>query len=313
MGSPVARLGFLAMVLVVLGAAGCGRAKTEDAYVTLLYGDEFLLGVRVLGKSIRDTGSTKDMVVLVSDGVSDYAKKLLDVGDQGFLNSYYSDFPNAHVFEPDLSSDAMNSIPVPEMQRLSTLYNADVGLYMLANKFLNLSRERTAGSSTTDGLPLELPQLLLFVASAAAAVHSAATWMVDEKELRVIHYTLGPLKPWDWWTAWLLKPVDVWQINKDFTTAFSRSSLCDYARRIYYRYRSGGIPAYSGVGVASSSFVNSSQQVAFPKAKLGLMVGGGLILAAFVTFSSEHLAIRAFTKGCEDRHQPRARNICLLC
>ncbi|KAI7997957.1 Inositol phosphorylceramide glucuronosyltransferase 1 [Camellia lanceoleosa] len=48
------------------------------------------------------------------------------------------------------------------MERLSTLYNADVGLYMLANK----------------------------------------------KELRVIHYTLGPLKPWDWWTSWLLKPVD---------------------------------------------------------------------------------------------------------
>lgn len=47
--------------------------------MTLLYGDEFLLGVRVLGKSIRDTGSRKDMVVLVSDGVSDYAKKLLKV------------------------------------------------------------------------------------------------------------------------------------------------------------------------------------------------------------------------------------------
>lgn len=36
--------------------------------------------------------------------------------------------------------------------------------------------------------------------------------MVDESELRVIHYTLGPLKPWDWWTSWLLKPVDVWQV-----------------------------------------------------------------------------------------------------
>lgn len=36
--------------------------------------------------------------------------------------------------------------------------------------------------------------------------------MVDETELRVIHYTLGPLKPWDWWTSWLLKPVDVWQV-----------------------------------------------------------------------------------------------------
>ncbi|XP_056683262.1 inositol phosphorylceramide glucuronosyltransferase 1-like isoform X2 [Spinacia oleracea] len=38
--------------------------------------------------------------------------------------------------------------------------------------------------------------------------------MVDEKELRVIHYTLGPLKPWDWWTALLVKPVDLWQHTK---------------------------------------------------------------------------------------------------
>lgn len=53
--------------------------STKEAYVTLLYGDEFVLGVRVLGKSIRDTGSKKDMVVLVSDGVSDYAKTLLEV------------------------------------------------------------------------------------------------------------------------------------------------------------------------------------------------------------------------------------------
>ncbi|GMP22182.1 hypothetical protein CsSME_00000313 [Camellia sinensis var. sinensis] len=91
-------------------------------------------------------------------------------GDQGFLNSYYAGFANAHVFEPDLPQKVLDSRSVPEMERLSTLYNADVGLYMLANK-----------------------------------------WMVDEKELRVIHYTLGPLKPWDWWTSWLLKPVDVWQ------------------------------------------------------------------------------------------------------
>ncbi|XP_057550157.1 inositol phosphorylceramide glucuronosyltransferase 1 [Amaranthus tricolor] len=245
--------------------------STEDAYVTLLYGDEFVLGVRVLGKSIRDTGSKKDMVVLVSDGVSDYAKTLLEAdgwiiekisllenpnrirptrfwgvytklkifnmtnyrkvvyldadtiviksiedlfkcgkfcanlkhserlnsgvlvvepsrtlfndmlrkvstlpsytgGDQGFLNSYYGGFADAHLFNPNLSSEELKSRPTPEMERLSTLYNADVGLYMLANK-----------------------------------------WMVDEKELHVIHYTLGPLKPWDWYTAWLVKPVDLWQ------------------------------------------------------------------------------------------------------
>ncbi|CAL5440247.1 unnamed protein product [Camellia sinensis] len=57
----------------------CVRQSSNEAYVTLLYSDEFLLGVRVFGKSIRDTGSTKDMVVLVSDGVSDYATKLLQM------------------------------------------------------------------------------------------------------------------------------------------------------------------------------------------------------------------------------------------
>ncbi|KAK9109038.1 hypothetical protein Sjap_017098 [Stephania japonica] len=51
----------------------------KEAYVNLLYGDEFLLGVRVLGKSIRDTGSTKDMVVLVSEGVSEYAENLFQM------------------------------------------------------------------------------------------------------------------------------------------------------------------------------------------------------------------------------------------
>lgn len=239
--------------------------------MTLLYGDEFALGVRVLGKSIRDTGTTKDMVVLVSEGVSRGATQLLEAdgwiveriellanpntkrpkrfwgvytklkifnmtsykkvlyldadtivlksiedlfpcrqfcanlkhserlnsgvmviepsqelfddmmtkvntlpsytgGDQGFLNSYYSDFPNAHLFDPHLSEEERNARPLPTMERLSTLYNADVGLYMLANK-----------------------------------------WMVNETELRVVHYTLGPLKPWDWWTAWLLEPVHYWQ------------------------------------------------------------------------------------------------------
>lgn len=239
--------------------------------MTLLYGDEFALGVRVLGKSIRDTETIKDMVVLVSDGVSQRAIELLEAdgwiveriellanpnskrpkrfwgvytklkifnmtnyrkvvyldadtvvrksiedlfqcqkfcanlkhserlnsgvmvvepsretfddmmskvntlpsytgGDQGFLNSYYSNFPNAHLFDPSLSEEERIARPMPTMERLSTLYNADVGLYMLANK-----------------------------------------WMVDENELRVVHYTLGPLKPWDWWTAWLLEPVHYWQ------------------------------------------------------------------------------------------------------
>ncbi|XP_059665764.1 inositol phosphorylceramide glucuronosyltransferase 1 [Cornus florida] len=507
-------------------ALGSRSQSSEEAYVTLLYGDEFLLGVRVLGKSIRDTGSTKDMVVLVSDGVSGYAKKLLKAdgwivelisllanpnqvrperfwgvytklkifnmtnykkvvyldadtivvksvedlfkcgkfcanlkhserlnsgvmvvepsaaifndmmskvttlpsytgGDQGFLNSYYVGFASAHVFDPNLSPEVLHSRPSPEMERLSTLYNADVGLYMLANK-----------------------------------------WMVDEKELRVIHYTLGPLKPWDWWTSWLLKPVDVWQnVRKQlqeslpgtgqgrnpkdnllvkflflfplfalllcYHRSFLQSrSFLDHTRHLYNNFRSRGSLAYSAI----SSAVNSNQQFSngalskvpaflpgtsvfvcfmatvvslaialsvvphqvmpwtglllmyewtftiffllfggylhliykwgkrstnqagsfssrhegqqrqmacdfstwnywlgmaflavvapslpcvfgitalFPR--LGLMVVGGLILASFMTYASEHLAITSFLRGLEDRDTPRTRSICFLC
>ncbi|KAJ4955417.1 hypothetical protein NE237_012200 [Protea cynaroides] len=362
----------------------------SEAYVSLLYGDEFLLGVRVLGKSIRETGSTKDMVVLVSDGVSGYAKKLLKAdgwfvetisllanpnqvrpkrfwgvytklrifnltnyrkvvyfdadtivvksvedlfkcskfcanlkhserlnsgvlvvepsetvfndmmskvntlpsytgGDQGFLNSYFTGFANAHVFEPNLSSDVTNSRPVPEMERLSTLYNADVGLYMLANK-----------------------------------------WMVDEKELRVIHYTLGPLKPWDWWTAWLLKPVDLWQnvrerleeslpgtgggrntknnvlvkflflvpvftllffyywsflqIQKDFFGVLCRSSMCNLFRHLYCKYRTGGGLPYSVIGVSSSSIIDSNQQVSNGmQSKVPAYLNGASVFVCFIS------------------------------
>ncbi|PRQ41660.1 putative glucuronosyltransferase [Rosa chinensis] len=356
------------------------QQRTTEAYVTLLYGDEFLLGVRVLGKSIRDTGSTKDMVVLVSDGVSAYAMKLLKAdgwivekisllanpnqvrptrfwgvytklkifnmtnykkvvyldadtivvksvedlfkcskfcanlkhserlnsgvmvvepsehvfqdmmgkvttlesytgGDQGFLNSYYSDFPNAHVFEPNLAPEVRKSRPVPEMERLSTLYNADVGLYMLANK-----------------------------------------WMVNESELRVIHYTLGPLKPWDWWTSWLLKPVDVWQNvreglkdslpgtgggrnpndalvvkilfsvpvlallfcyyrsflqTREYFGSLSRSSFYDQIKHVYYKIRSTGTLNYTSV--STSSTINASNQ-----SKVPCYLGGMSIVACFM-------------------------------
>ncbi|KAL6132479.1 hypothetical protein ACLB2K_064722 [Fragaria x ananassa] len=356
------------------------QQRTPEAYVTLLYGDEFLLGVRVLGKSIRDTGSTKDMVVLVSDGVSGYAMSLLKAdgwivekisllanpnqvrptrfwgvytklkifnmtnykkvvyldadtivvksvedlfecskfcanlkhserlnsgvmvvepservfqdmmgkvttlesytgGDQGFLNSYYSDFPNARVFEPNLAPEVRKSRPAPEMERLSTLYNADVGLYMLANK-----------------------------------------WMVNESELRVIHYTLGPLKPWDWWTSWLLKPVDVWQdvrkglkdslpgtgggINpndalvvkilfsipflallfcyyrsflqtREYFGSLCRSSCYDQIKHIYYKIKSTGTLNYAAV--STSSNINLSNQTKVP-----CYLGGMSIVACFM-------------------------------
>ncbi|GMI84501.1 monocation-induced [Ca2+]i increases 1, INOSITOL PHOSPHORYLCERAMIDE GLUCURONOSYLTRANSFERASE 1 [Hibiscus trionum] len=527
------------VLLIIQSKAVLGikdQSSSKQAYATLLYGDEFLLGVRVLGKSIRDTGSTKDMVVLVSDGVSDYAKKLLKAdgwivemisllanpnqvrpkrfwgvytklkifnmtnydkvvyldadtivvksiedifkcekfcanlkhserlnsgvlvvepsealfndmmskvntlpsytgGDQGFLNSYYSNFPNAHVFDPNIPEEVLKSRPAPEMERLSTLYNADVGLYVLANK-----------------------------------------WMVDESELRVIHYTLGPFKPWDWWTSWLLKPVDVWQNIREqldetlpgtgggknpndelivkflfllpfcallfcFYRSFHqtagslcRTPLCNQIRHLYHILGSSRTVAYTSVSPSTAINANSQTKVPaylgaisvfvcfmaavvslgisisivprqvmpwtglllmyewtftiffllfgaflhfiyqwgktatqsgpvashtdsfdsdsrkgyqrqasscdmvtwyyglgmaflalaapslpcifgitalFPRS--GLMVVGGLVLASFMTYASEHLAIRSLLKGLEDRNTARSRSACFLC
>jgi hypothetical protein len=52
------------------------RSWREDSS-WLLYGDEFVLSVRVLGKSIRDTGTRRDMVVLISNRVSEYSRYLI--------------------------------------------------------------------------------------------------------------------------------------------------------------------------------------------------------------------------------------------
>lgn len=60
-------LGSLAQQREPLGAAGPGQplrrrlsaAAGRQAYATLLYSDAFLLGVRVLGQSLRETGTER--------------------------------------------------------------------------------------------------------------------------------------------------------------------------------------------------------------------------------------------------------------
>lgn len=78
---PISRIliGLILLSAVLQNVQRVLGSESKEAYVTLLYGDQFVLGARVLGKSIRDTRSNKDMVVLVSDGVSEYAKTLLQV------------------------------------------------------------------------------------------------------------------------------------------------------------------------------------------------------------------------------------------
>lgn len=52
----------LALIQVVSAADLPVKQNSTQAYVTLLYGDDFLLGVRVLGQSIKDTGTTRYVI-----------------------------------------------------------------------------------------------------------------------------------------------------------------------------------------------------------------------------------------------------------
>ena len=64
---------------VTIASSILGPQRSNHAYVTLLYGESYVLGVRVLGESIRRSGTTKDLVVLVSTGVTETSIRVLRV------------------------------------------------------------------------------------------------------------------------------------------------------------------------------------------------------------------------------------------
>ena len=44
-------------------------------------------------------------------------------------------------------------------------------------------------------------------------------WPLPEAALRVLHFTLGPVKPWHWWAPWLLPAAAAWQDVRTRTPA----------------------------------------------------------------------------------------------
>jgi len=60
-------------------ASPCPAAEIKDeAFVTLLYGDEFLLPIRVLGRSLAASGTTRGKLVMVTTDVSHEARSRLE-------------------------------------------------------------------------------------------------------------------------------------------------------------------------------------------------------------------------------------------
>ena len=278
-------------VLPTLGSSSPQR-KSDEAYVALYYGS-FFLTLRVLGQSLRDTGTTRDMVALCMSDVPPYHRDILKKegwivkavdplprecvgnhlysqhfvkvqtwllteyrrvvlidsdaialknidalfncgefcaayrhsdlfntgvvvlkpsgdtfrnicanirvfgsftnGDQGFLNYFYEDLKKATLFSHDTNVDSTGSNEKqmqPKFQRLPAEYNGDVAVYYLANRWMYL----------------------------------------DTDEPYVLHYTLGPVKPWKWWTYPLFTLNWKWQKLRERLprTSLTEPSLCSW-------------------------------------------------------------------------------------
>lgn len=43
-------------------------------------------------------------------------------------------------------------------------------------------------------------------------VFNSNRWLLSG-DLKVVHYTLGPFKPWDWWCGWLVVEQARWEVR----------------------------------------------------------------------------------------------------
>ncbi|CAG9463483.1 unnamed protein product [Pedinophyceae sp. YPF-701] len=262
------------------GAAPAGRAgrhlrQRKEAYVALIYTDNFLLGTRVLGQSIRDTGTNRDLVVLATEAVSDTVASILEgdgwivkriatianpgtgpsaVGKNNFPAKFwgvYSKLTVWNLVEYDkviyLDSDILVTQNIDELfacpglcvvVRHSERFNSGVMvLDPSAEVFDDMLAKISQLQSYTGGdqgflneyysefveAPIFQPSGPKLDPSLRTArlttgyngdiglyILNSGRWMIPESQIKVLHFTLGPLKPWDWWSGFIMEQVKDW-------------------------------------------------------------------------------------------------------
>ena len=240
---------------------------SRDAYVTLLYGGGFLLGARVLGQSLRETGTTRDLIALCTEEVSEHAQRVLR--DDGWIirhitnihspyegkssrGDYFSGiYSKLHIWNMMeyeriiyLDSDALVLSNIDHMFdcgtfcaafRHSDLFNAgiivvepsraifrdmltkipdtpsyddgDQGFLNVYFKDLRYASMFNWSNKSRQRQPMRMPAGLN---ADIGFYYANSCWRVPKEELRIIHYTLGPVKPWIWWTNFLFDLNPIW-------------------------------------------------------------------------------------------------------
>ena len=233
------------------------QLSEREAYVALLYGD-FVLGLRVLGQSLRESGTTRDYVALCMDDVPEYVRRVLRRdGWQirqvkalpekclGKTNDFDTDFTKLMAWTSTdysrliyIDADAIVLHNIDHLFRCaqfcasyrhSDLFNAGAlvlkpslevfndmcskikkcGTYTGGDQgFLNCYYDqlkyapmfkRTGDNESNSDVPLmRLPSEYN---ADVGAYYLNSKWLYrDVEEPMILHYTLGPVKPWKWWT-----------------------------------------------------------------------------------------------------------------
>ena len=269
---PVSSAGALAETTDGVPCVGPGNRekRTEEAYVTLLYtGSGFFSAVRVLGQSLRESGTTRDYVVLCMDDVEQWAKDVLAkdgwrvrsvgretcVGSTAAFNRHitkiqawllteyrrviYVDadavvlhnidhlFKCANYCASYRHSDLFNagvSVLKPSVDTFRSMcrYIQSIGSYSGGDQvFLNHYYEQMKYASmfSKDKTAVQGAKFLRLPSeynSDVSVYYLQERWMyIDVDEPYVLHYTLGPVKPWKWWTYPLFSLHWKWKSLRD--------------------------------------------------------------------------------------------------
>ena len=226
--------------------------RKAEAYVTLLYGD-YLLSVRVLGQSLKRSGTQREMVVLCTEEVSKKSRKILE--DDGWtvksisaLSSPYKNYAKQYskVFTKLLiwtltdyrrivfmdsdtlvyanidelfncgkfcaayrHSDLFNSgvlVVKPDLQEYRNLTskigvypsydNADQGFLNYYYQSLVFAPMFNASNPCSQELPMRLPAAYN---ADVGQYYVYTSRFFPLSSYKVLHHTLGPVKPWKWW------------------------------------------------------------------------------------------------------------------
>ena len=276
------------LTVPTLGTSTVQEERSEEAYVALQYGG-FFLSLRVLGQSLRESGTTRDMIALCMSDVPDYQKEILRkegwiirsldplpkscVGDHVYsrhftkvqawlLKEYrrvilidsdaivlhnidqlfacgefcaayrHSDLFNTGVVVLQPSEDTFRSI-CSKIQSIRSFTNGDQGFLNYFYEDLKKARMFSpADDVVSDGEREKFQRLPAEYNGDVSVYYLTNQWMyLDTNEPYVLHYTLGPIKPWKWWSYPLFSLNWRWKSLRDRlpVTQLHEPSLLDWA------------------------------------------------------------------------------------